>query len=38
VTSIDGVEAEDIAKEGAVRLSVFAVEDDVSARDHLNSP
>src|SRR5438270_4538404 len=35
---IDGLEPEDVAEEGAVRLGVFAVEDYVSARDHLIPP
>ena len=38
VTCIDGLEPEDVAEEGAVRIGVFAVEDYVSARDHWNSP
>jgi hypothetical protein len=35
---IDGLEPEDVAKECAVRIGVFAVENYVSARDHWNSP
>jgi hypothetical protein len=36
VARIDGLEPEDVAEEGAVRLGVFAVEDYVSAGDHLH--
>jgi hypothetical protein len=33
---IHGFEPEDVAEESAVRLGVFAVDDDVRARDHLH--
>jgi hypothetical protein len=35
VARIDGLEAEDVAEECPVRFGVFAVEDYVSAGDHL---
>src|ERR1700736_6057761 len=35
VTGIHGLEAEYVAKEGAVRVGVFAVKNHVSARNHL---
>src|SRR5258705_10737981 len=38
MTSIDGLEPEDIAEECAICLGVFAVEDYVSARDHMPPP
>jgi hypothetical protein len=34
VASIYGLESEDVAEECAVGVGVFAMEDDVSARDH----
>jgi hypothetical protein len=36
MTGIDGLEPEDVAEECAVRLGGFAVEDYVSAGDHLH--
>jgi hypothetical protein len=38
MTRIDGPESEDVAEECAVRLGVFAVEDYMSAGDHLVPP
>jgi hypothetical protein len=36
MTRINGLKPEDVAEECAVSLGVFAVDDDVSARDHLD--